>query len=382
MPWPSIHLAVREPRVFRRYICRYKGGLKLTPCYTENPLASPYIGAKLSLTGGAMPLWDDALAPVADMAEDIERQAVEIARGAGRILAESFGRPITIEFKDKNERDPVTAVDKATQAYLAAEITKRFPEHGILGEEGTKEELESEELAKDILWVLDPLDGTTNYMNGLPMFASSIGVLYRGWLMAAAVFIPWPNGDGGFVLHCRKGGGCFADDEPVSVYESEEPVPSRLIGVPGYFGVGQGFTGKLAGKAGEVRTTGSIAYELAMTARGVLQYAMFGAPRLWDMAGGALAVIEAGGTVMTRFRGEKHWHPMGCLVPSWEEKTPTMKELRGWMAPLVVGNQKVAPMIADNVKRRFSLKSQIRKLTRPLRRRKKKQPETEAAPKT
>ncbi len=70
--------------------------------------------------------------------------------------------------------------------------------------------------------------------------------------------------------------------------------------------------------------------------------------------------------------GEKRWHPMGCLVPSWEEKTPTMKELRGWMAPLVVGNQKVAPMIAGNVKRRFSLSSQIRKLTRPLRRRKKK----------
>jgi len=149
-----------------------------------------------------------------------------------------------------------------------------------------------------------------------------------------------------------------------------------LIGVPGYFGVGQGFTGKLAGKAGEVRTTGSIAYELAMTARGVMQYAMFGAPRLWDMAAGALAVVEA---VMTRFRGEKRWHTMECLVPSWEEKTPTMKELRGWMAPLVAGNQKVAPMIAENVKRRFSISSQLRKLTRPLRRRKK-EPTTGAKP--
>ncbi|HCL25778.1 MAG TPA: hypothetical protein DHW65_05465, partial [Dehalococcoidia bacterium] len=329
--------------------------------------------------GGAVQLWDDALSPVAGQAEDIERQAVEIARGAGQILVEHFGRQITVEFKDEHKRDPVTAADKAVQEYLAAEIAKRFPEHGVLGEEGTKEELESEELAKDVLWVLDPLDGTTNFMNGLPVFASSIGVMYRGWLLAAAVYIPWPNSQGGFVLHCRKGGGCFADDDPVTVYDSEEPVPNRLIGVPGYFGVAQGFTGKLAGKAGEVRTTGSIAYELAMTARGVLQYAMFGAPRFWDMAGGALAVVEAGGTVMTRFRGEKRWHPMGCLVPSWEEKTPTMKELRSWMAPLVAGNQKVAPVIADNVKRRFSLKAQYRKLTRPLRRRKKK-PEPKAEP--
>jgi myo-inositol-1(or 4)-monophosphatase len=327
-------------------------------------------GANSSVTGGILQLWDDALA------EEIEQHAVEIARGAGRILAEHFGRPIEIEFKDEHERDPVTDADKAAQEYLSAEILKRFPDHGILGEEGTKEEKESEEPAKDILWVLDPLDGTTNFMNGLPMFASSIGVLYRGWPMAAALYIPWPasssNSEGGFVLHCRKGGGCFADDEPVKVYESDEPVPSRLIGVPGYFGVSQGFTGKLAGKAGEVRTTGSIAYELAMTAKGVLQYAMFGAPRLWDMVGGALAVVEAGGTVLIRFRGEKHWHPMESLIPSWEEKTPTIKELRGWMAPLVVGNQKVAPVIAGNVKRRFSLSGQIRKLTRPLRRRKKK----------
>ena len=325
-------------------------------------------------------LWDDALA------EEIEQFAVEIARGAGKILAGHFGQQIKVEFKDEHERDPVTAADKETQEYLIAEISKRFPDHGVLGEEGTKEEKESEELAKDILWVLDPLDGTTNYMNGLPVFASSIGVLYRGWPIAAALFIPWPTSDansnpkteGGFVLHCHKGGGCFADDEPVSVYVSDEPVPSRLIGVPGYFGVGQGFTGKLAGKAGEVRTTGSIAYELAMTARGVLQYAMFGAPRLWDMVGGALLVVEAGGVVMTRFRGEKRWHPMESLIPTWESKTPTMKELRNWMAPLVVGNPKVAPMIADNVKPRFSLKSQFRKITRPLRRKKKPAPQKTA----
>ena len=90
------------------------------------------------------------------------------------------------------------------------------------------------------------------------------------------------------------------------------------------------------------------------------------------MAGGALAVVEAGGTVLTRFPGEKRWHPKECLVPTWEEKPPTMKELRSWVAPLVVGNQKVAPAIANNVKRRFSISSQVRKLARRLRREQKK----------
>ncbi len=308
--------------------------------------------------------FDDALA------REIERHAVELARGAGRILAGHFGGQIVVEYKDDKERDPVTTADKATQQYLTDEITRRFPDHGILGEEATKEERESEAPARDILWVLDPLDGTTNFLNGLPVFASSIGVMYRGWLVAGALYLPWPNDGGGCVLHCRKGGGCFADGAPVSVYETQEPVPNRLIGVPGYFGVANRFSKRLAGKAGEPRTTGSIAYELAMTARGVMQYTIIGAPRLWDMAAGTLAVIEAGGTVMTRFRGERQWHPLENLVPSWDEKTPTMKELRNWVAPLVAGNHHLAPLVAQNLRRHFSLKAKLRPVMRALRGRK------------
>ena len=313
---------------------------------------------------------------------EIERFAVEIARGAGNILSDHFGRrpgiQLQVEFKDDKQRDPVTAADKQTQAYLAAEIAHRFPGHGILGEEATEEEKQSEEPARDTLWVLDPLDGTTNFLNGLPVFASSIGVIHRGRPLAGALYIPWPTDGGGFVLHCHRGGGARiaplvtgvgVANDPVKVLETEQPIPNRLIGLPGYFGVANRFTGGLADKAGEPRTTGSIAYELAMTARGVMQYAIFGAPRMWDMAAGVLAVQEAGGTVMTRFKGERHWHPMDSYVPSWDEKTPTMKELRAWVAPLVAGNAHLAPLIANNVRRRFSLRAKLRPLARALRRR-------------
>ena len=307
---------------------------------------------------------------------EIERHAVDIARGAGKILAGHFGRSIEVEFKDDKQRDPVTAADKQTQAYLAAEITHRFPGHGILGEEATEEEKQSEEPALDTLWVLDPLDGTTNFLNGLPVFASSIGVIHRGRPVAAALYIPWPTDGGGFVLHCRRGGGARVSplaaegEEPgqtVKVLETERPIPNRLIGLPGYFGVANRFTGGLAGKEGELRTTGSIAYELAMVGRGVMQYGVFGAPRMWDMAAGALAVQEAGGTVMTRFKGERQWHPIDSFVPTWDEKTPTMKELRAWVAPLVAGNQHLAPLIANNVRRRFSLRAKLRPVARALR---------------
>ena len=103
-----------------------------------------------------------------------------------------------------------------------------------------------------------------------------------------------------------------------------------------------------------------------MTARGVMQWSIFGAPRMWDMAAGALAVMEAKGTVMTRFKGEKQWHPLDSLVPSWETKTPTMKELRNWVAPLLAGNSKVAPMMTENIRQQFRPMAKIRRYTRKL----------------
>ena len=305
------------------------------------------------------------------LAEEIEAAAVELAKGAGEILSSRFGQRIAVEYKDKDQRDPVTEVDKACQEYLVREIGRLFPEHSILGEEGGGDESgESETPCNDIVWVLDPLDGTTNFLNGLPVFASSIGVLYRGRPLVGAMFVPWPVAGGGFVLHCRRGAGCFAGEERTAVYESEEIVNNRLVGLPGFFGQSTRFGKGLKGRTGEVRTTGSIAYELAMTACGVLQYAVIGAPRMWDMAAGALAVMEAGGTVMTRLHGQKRWQPMDSLVPSWDARPPTLKELRQWVAPMVAGNKHVAPLVAQNLRRRFSLKAKLRPVVRKLRGRK------------
>ena len=150
----------------------------------------------------------------------------------------------------------------------------------------------------------------------------------------------------------------------MEVYKSDEPVNNRLAGLPGHFSYFTKYGKGLGGKSGEPRTTGSIAYELAMTACGVMQYAVFGAPRMWDMAAGALAVMEAGGTVMTRSPKEKGWHVMESFVPTWQEKPPTLKELRRWVAPLVVGNNKVAPLLAANLRSRFHPMAKVRRITR------------------
>ena len=301
------------------------------------------------------------------LACEIGDVATQLARGAGEILLDHFGRRMTVEYKDEAQRDPVTSADKTCQEFLSKEIAKKFPEHGILGEEGS-DEADADTAAPDFVWVLDPLDGTTNFLNGLPLYASSIGVLHRGRPLAGALFLPWPKAGGGFVLHCRRGSGCFADDEPVSVYESDEPGSNRLVGLPGSFMQMAGLSSKFHGNAGEMRITGSIAYELAMTACGVMQYSIIGAPRMWDMLAGALAVMEAKGTVMTRLGGEKRWHPLESLVPDWETRQPSLKELRNWVAPLVAGNRQVAPLIAESIRPRFRPLAKLRRLSRKLRR--------------
>lgn len=299
--------------------------------------------------------------PADDTAHEIAAAAAVFARGAGQLLAGHFGRALTIEYKDDARQDPVTSADQQAQAYLAGQIARQFPTHGILGEEdAAAPEADAATPAPDFLWVLDPLDGTTNFMNGLPVYASSIGVLYRGRPLAGAVFIPWPNPDGGIIIHSRAGGGAFRDGAPVSVYQTDRLRGDRLVGLPGSFGattrIGKGLQGQ---PLGQLRVTGSIAYELALTAMGMLQFAVIGAPRLWDLLGGALAVQEAGGTVMTRLPGRKQWHPLESVAPNWDEKPPTMAELRQWVAPLVAANPTLAPLIAHNLHQRRRIMRRI-----------------------
>ena len=294
----------------------------------------------------------------------IAAAAAEFARGAGELLAGYFGRALGVEYKDRARQDPVTTADKAAQAYLVGRIARRFPGHGILGEEDSADA--DQRPAPDWLWVLDPLDGTTNFMNGLPVYASSIGVLYRGRPVAGAVYIPWPTDAGsGVVVHARAGGGAFADGRPAAVYQTDRLRGDRLIGIPGSFGATTRLGAGLKGQPlGQTRVTGSIAYELALTAMGVMQFAIIGAPRLWDMLGGAVAVQEAGGAVMTRLAGRKQWHPLESPVPTWAEKAPTLAELRQWVAPLVAANPTLAPLIAYNLRPR---RRPLRRVARGIR---------------
>ncbi len=280
---------------------------------------------------------------------ELERQAVELAWGAGNILLEHYQGTLEVEYKDKErERDPVTQADRRAEAYLTEEIQRRFPGHGIVGEEGAGEGTEAAELT----WVLDPLDGTTNFLNGLPVFASSIALLQRGAPVVAAVFLPWPGAQGGRVLHAHRGGGSFDGQRPLRVFRAERPLSGRLVSVPAGLGWAFRLRRPLRDRPGEPRVGGSIAYELALVADGVYQYGLFGAPHAWDVAAGILLVQEAGGAVLTRRRGRRGWQPFATFAATEGSPPLGQKELREWQAPLLAGDAALTQFVADHLQPR------------------------------
>mgnify|MGYP001469647493 CR=1 FL=1 len=303
--------------------------------------------------------------PDAATLDQLEADATDMARSAGQILMRNFGSKLTIRYKDQEETDPVTNVDTEVQENIRQSIVKKYPDHGVLGEE---DEGYEEGPAPDYVWVLDPLDGTKNFINGLPIFASSIGVLHRGVPVVGAIFMPWPSEKCGIVIHARKDGDTYANDERVAVFGKRRPKDNKLIALPASFSRIFRFEKATAHNAGELRITGSIAYEMAMTARGVLQYCFTGAPYLWDVAAGVVLVNGAGGSVMI---GEKIQNPLPLSAQRlrWTELESffpdeydliKLRQMRDWRSPLVSGNRQIAQYISENLDLKRNIRRRVR----------------------
>jgi myo-inositol-1(or 4)-monophosphatase len=278
---------------------------------------------------------------------DVERQAVEIAWAGGRMLLARFHQPLEVKWKGKNAGDdPVTDADHQVESYIREELARRFPTHALVGEEGSGEGSK----AAPCTWVVDPLDGTTNFLNGLPAFACSLGLLEHGRPVAGAVFIPWPTTEGGMVVHARAGGGAWADGRRLEL-TGETPLPGRLVVLArGPFRMREPFRRG----PGERRSVGSTAYELAVTALGVYRYVLFGAPKVWDVAAGVLLVSEAGGRVMTLRARRGPWAPLGAFTREDAAKAdgapmPGQEELRKWASPVLAGTPNAVELAVQGI---------------------------------
>ncbi len=227
------------------------------------------------------------------------QKIIRIAREAGNLIKEDFGKHHLIEYKT-NVSNIVTDTDKKAEKLITEFIGKEFPGHNILAEEGSRKDGSS-----DYLWVIDPVDGTTNFAHGLPIFSVSIGVMKNDEIIAGVVFDIMRD----VMYSAEKGSGSFGNERKLQVSKNEDLRKSLLVtGFP--YNVAENpdnvyekFVAFLKSSRA-VRRLGSAAIDCCYVAEGVFDGFWEVSLNPWDICAGKLIIEEAGGKV-TNFKGEK-----------------------------------------------------------------------------
>ena len=230
--------------------------------------------------------------------------AAQIAREAGALLKRYYEQGVTAEFK--GDVDIVTEADRASEKLIGERLRVLFPDHGIFGEEGTRQQLDAE-----YRWYIDPLDGTTNFAHGFPYFCVSMGLEHRpagtaedadGIMVAAVIYEPLRDE----VFLAERGKGAWRNGHRMHVSKAKMLQESLLAtGFPSrkrHESPNVHFYHELTLRSHGVRRAGAAAVDLAYVACGRLECFWEFNLNPWDTAAGMLLVEEAGGEI-TRFDG-------------------------------------------------------------------------------
>jgi myo-inositol-1(or 4)-monophosphatase len=217
---------------------------------------------------------------------------IEISKIAGEIVRDGFKKNHSIEFKT-NGSNLVTEIDKMAETVIIDFVNKKYPGHSIIAEESGVHKTSSQ-----YEWVIDPLDGTTNFAHGLPIFSVSIGVQKNSETIAGVVYDVMRNK----VYAAQLGSGAFCDSDKISV--SEESNLKRSVLVTGFpYNVNDNPNnaiekfGAFLNNSRAVRRLGSAAIDFCYVAEGVFEGFWEVSLNPWDICAGKLIVEEAGGIV-------------------------------------------------------------------------------------
>lgn len=266
----------------------------------------------------------------------MELAATEFVRAAGSIVLGAYGAPLTVEHKGNNKHDPVTEIDRQVEKFLTRAVAERFSDHAVLGEEG-------QDPGRDTAfeWIVDPVDGTLNFINGLPLFAISLGLLHHRRPVVGAILLP-VSGD---LFHARRGGVAMRNGAPLALDAGAAPASSLLAGMPGGFTYQFKANRGVRRNLGEPRSLGSIAVELAMVASGAFGYAVFHAPKIWDVAGGVPIVAAAGGMALYYDDRRGAWQPLDYFAAP-RASPDAAPRLRDWRQPVLAGSSATVQAVA------------------------------------
>lgn len=226
---------------------------------------------------------------------------MDAARAAGSILRDHYGHVSQIRFK--GEVDIVTEVDEMSEQLIVERIHQHFPDHQILGEESGSSH--SPDISSGYRWIIDPLDGTTNFAHGYPFFCVSIGMEVDGDMKLGVVYSPVFDE----LYVAERGAGASLNGRPMTVSKTDSLIRSLLA-------TGFNYDRQLAGenlqhwerllfKTQALRRDGSSALNLCFVASGRFDGYWEIGLKPWDLAAGSLIVRESGGRV-TNFSGDPH----------------------------------------------------------------------------
>ncbi len=234
--------------------------------------------------------------------------AVKAARRAGSIINRATQDLDLLTVQRKGDHDYVSEVDKMAEQSIVETLLEAYPDHAILAEEGGAQG-ESE-----YVWIIDPLDGTTNFLHGFPQFAVSIGLQHKGVLSQAVVFDPSRNE----LYTATRGRGAYLNDRRLRV-SKQTRLEDALIGtgfpyhdysyMEAYMKMFQELMPKTAG----LRRPGAASLDLAYVAAGRYDGFWEAGLKQWDMAAGVLLIQESGGLV-TDFDGGENYMATGNVI--------------------------------------------------------------------
>lgn len=228
--------------------------------------------------------------------------AKELAADAGKIMRKYF-RTDSLETKIKDDLSPVTVADTKINSMVISRVKQMYPGHGVLGEE------ESFNLNSKQLWIVDPLDGTGNFANGIPVFAFSIALVSEGALKVAVVYDPILDKK----LYAKAGGGAYENGQRLDILKKSLPqrlnISSWVVG-----GIDNSVladpkinekVSKLYELEGDIDPHDDpVAYALALVGSGGFDAVVSTIKTAWDVAAGSLIAIEAGAKVTDLFGNE------------------------------------------------------------------------------
>ncbi|MCV2371249.1 inositol monophosphatase family protein [Roseateles oligotrophus] len=230
--------------------------------------------------------------------------AIKAARAAGAIINRASMDLDILKINTKAPNDFVTEVDQAAENIIIETLLGAYPDHGILAEESGREHGNK---TSEFVWIIDPLDGTTNFIHGLPMYCVSIALAHRGVIQQAVVYDPTRND----LFYATKGRGAFMNDRRLRVSKRTR-MSDALIGTGFPFRRGDNFKRymkmfeEVMVECAGLRRPGAAALDLCYVAAGYYDAFFETGLQPWDVAAGSLIITEAGGLV-GNFTGESDY---------------------------------------------------------------------------